>query len=70
MNDEPKSYKIILYDHFDIRYLIRISDVEINRALMGSFDRILVYDMLDGKEKALAHVLAYVIVSKGEVLDG
>ena len=70
MNDEPKSYKIILYDHLDTRYLIRISDVEINRALMGSFDRIIVYDMLDGKEKALAHVLAYVILSKGEVLDG
>jgi len=70
MNDEPKSYKIILYDHLDTRYLIRISDVEINRALMGSFDRIIVYDMLDGQEKALAHVLAYVIVSKGEVLDG
>jgi hypothetical protein len=70
MNDEPKSYKIILYDHFDTRYLIRISDVEINRALIGSFDRILVYDMLDGQEKALAHVLAYVILSKGEVLDG
>jgi hypothetical protein len=70
MNDEPKSYKIILYDHLDTRYLIRISDVEINRALMGSFDRIIVYDMLDGQEKALAHVLAYVILSKGEVLDG
>jgi hypothetical protein len=37
---------------------------------MGSFDRIIVYDMLDGQEKALAHVLAYVILSKGEVLDG
>jgi hypothetical protein len=70
MNDEPKNYKIILYDHLDTRYLIRISDVEINRTVMGSFDRILVYDMLDGKEKALAHVLAYTIISRGEVLDG
>lgn len=71
MNDpKDKIYKTILYDSPNgTRFVIRISEAEIERTKCASFDRYIVYDMLESKETTLSYVVAYTIINQGTYLE-
>ncbi len=71
MNDpKDKIYKTILYDSPNgTRFIIRISEAEIERVEDRIFDRYPIYDMLEGKESSLSYVVAYTIINQGIYLD-
>jgi hypothetical protein len=71
MNDpKDKLFKTILYDSPNgSRFIIRISEAEIERTKCASFDRIIIYDMLESKETTLSYVVAYTIINQGTYLE-
>ena len=67
---KDKIYKTILYDSPNgTRFIIRISEAEIERVEDRIFDRYPIYDMLEGKESSLSYVVAYTIINQGIYLD-
>lgn len=70
IDPKDKIYKTILYDSPNgTRFIIRISEAEIERVSLHRFDRFPVYDMLEGKESSLSYVVAYTIINQGTYLE-
>ncbi len=70
IDPKDKVYKTILYDSPNgTRFIIRISEAEIERVEDRIFDRYPIYDMLEGKESSLSYVVAYTIINQGIYLD-
>lgn len=70
IDPKDKVYKTILYDSPNgTRFIIRISEAEIERVEDCIFDRYPIYDMLEGKESSLSYVVAYTIINQGIYLD-
>lgn len=67
---KDKLFKIILYDSPNgTRFIIRISEAEIERVKNRNFDRYPIYDMLEGKDSSLSYVVAYTIINQGTYLE-
>jgi hypothetical protein len=70
IDPKDKVYKTILYDSPNgTRFIIRISEAEIERVKDRRFDRFPIYDMLEGKDSSLSYVVAYTIISQGIYLE-
>jgi hypothetical protein len=69
-NPKDKLFKTILYDTPNgSRLFIRISEAEIERVASRYFDRYIVYDILEEKEKTLSYIVAYTVINHGIYLD-
>ena len=67
---KDKLFKTILYDSPNgTRYIIRISEAEIERVEGRIFDRYPGYDMLEGKDSSLSYVVAYTIINQRIYLE-